>query len=111
MSWRERLGWRLRCWADRIDRDNATFCLSGYSFTFEDHKGIVFREDGKGCPLAYIGKDDYERAHTESDTTARALERDRQIISTFKHLPSEVQRSLLDALGWSTIEIPVDKEK
>jgi hypothetical protein len=56
----------LRRIADRIDDDGAPKCMS-YSFTFERGEGIRFRDDGKGCRLAYLGKDDYERAHTEAD--------------------------------------------
>ena len=64
---RKRIGWRLRCIADRIDPDHAPRGL-GYSFTFELREGIRFRQDGKGCPLWYLGEADYERAHLESDT-------------------------------------------
>jgi hypothetical protein len=28
---------------------------------------MVFREDGKGCMLAYLGNDEYEKAHAEAD--------------------------------------------
>jgi hypothetical protein len=64
---RQRAGQWLRKWADRIDPDGAPRHL-GRSFTFEHGRGLVFREDGRGCPLWYLGKDDYERAHTEADT-------------------------------------------
>jgi hypothetical protein len=62
----KRLARFLRDLADRIDHDGAPK-FTGWSFTFELHKGIRFHEDGKGCPLAYIGDVDYERAHTEAD--------------------------------------------
>jgi hypothetical protein len=39
----------------------------GWSFTFEPGEGIRFREDGKGCPLAYLSAADYDRAHSEAD--------------------------------------------
>ena len=39
-----------------------------WTFTFEQGRGIVFRTDGKGCRLAYLGNDEYDKAHTEADT-------------------------------------------
>jgi hypothetical protein len=51
----KRLAWYLRCLADRIDPDGA------------HREGIRFRDDGKGCPLWYLGRDSYERAHAEAD--------------------------------------------
>ncbi len=59
---------RLRWWADRIDDAGAPKCLSGYSFTIENKRGIIFRDDGKGCPLWHYGDADYQRAHSEADT-------------------------------------------
>ena len=56
----------LRRLADRIDHAGAPK-LMHWSFTFETGRGIVFREDRKGCPLAYLGDADYERAHAEAD--------------------------------------------
>lgn len=41
---------------------------TGWSFTFENHRGLVWRQDGRGCPVWYLGDADYERAHTEADT-------------------------------------------
>jgi hypothetical protein len=55
----------LRRLADRIDRGGAPK-LTHWSFTFEEGEGIRFREDGRGCPVAYLGDDDYGRAHTEA---------------------------------------------
>lgn len=66
MSLRARIGWHLRRLADRIDHAGAPK-LMHWSFTFETGRGIVFREDRKGCPLAYLGDADYERAHDEAD--------------------------------------------
>jgi hypothetical protein len=57
----------LRRIADRLDPDNAPRALSGSAFTFET-TGMRLRSDGRGCPLWYIGEDDYQRAHTEADT-------------------------------------------
>lgn len=69
MSWlSRRTGRILRRVADRIDRPGAPKYLS-MSFTFEDGIGTKVREDGKGCPLWALNSEDYERAHTESDST------------------------------------------
>lgn len=65
MTARARVAWWLRCWADRLDPDSAPRAL-GMSFTFEDRTGIVFRDDGRGCPLWHLGHADYERAHDEA---------------------------------------------
>lgn len=67
MNMRQRLARRLRFLADRIDHAGAPKTI-GWRFTFEDHEGIRFRDDGRGCPLWYLGDADYERAHTEADT-------------------------------------------
>ena len=57
----------MRRLADRIDPDGAPR-YTGYGFTFEPRRGIQFHADGRGCPLWYLGKADYERAHTERIT-------------------------------------------
>lgn len=57
----------LRRIADRIDHKGAPKAI-GMSFTYEHREGIRFRDDGKGCPLWYLGEADYRRAHTEADT-------------------------------------------
>lgn len=82
-GWRARIGWRLRCWADVLDREHAPKLMSSYSFTFEDYEGIRFRDDGWGCPLAYIGDADYERAHSESDTAEQARRAEAATRATF----------------------------
>ncbi|MEU8334828.1 hypothetical protein [Micromonospora tulbaghiae] len=64
---RQHLARRLRFFADRIDREHAPHGTH-WSFTFEDGDGIRFREDGRGCPIWYLGTADYQRAHTEADT-------------------------------------------
>ena len=56
----------LRRLADRIDHAGAPKLIH-WSFTFETGRGIMFRDDGKGCPLAYLGDADYSRAHAEAD--------------------------------------------
>lgn len=58
---------QLRYLADRIDPIGAPRLMTHYSFTFERGRGLVFREDGKGCMLAYMGQAEYEKAHTEAD--------------------------------------------
>jgi hypothetical protein len=67
---RRHLGRLLRRAADRIDRAGAAKIM-GWSFTFEEGTGIVFREDGRGCPLAYLGAADYARAHREAGSGLR----------------------------------------
>ncbi len=62
---RRRMARWLRNIADRVDRQGAPKAI-GMWFTFEDGKGIEFRDDGRGCRLWYIGDDDYERAHTQA---------------------------------------------
>ena len=57
----------LRMWADRIDPASGPRLMGPYSFTFEDRKGIVFREDHRGCPLWYM-QEDHDRVHDEADT-------------------------------------------
>lgn len=60
----------LRELADRLDWRGAAR-VTGWSFTFEEGEGIRFRQDGRGCPVAYVGDEQYDRAHSESDS-ARA---------------------------------------
>lgn len=65
-SWRSRLGWFLRhVLADRIDHANAPRVMH-LSFTFEPHRGIVWHEDGRGCPVAYLSQEQYEWAHDDA---------------------------------------------
>lgn len=66
MSLAVRLADLMRKYADRLDHAGAPK-FTHHSFTFERGHGVVFREDGKGCPVAYCGDEDYERAHTEAD--------------------------------------------
>ena len=70
---RARLGWWLRCMADRIDSDGAMrglYGTPGWSFTYEKcpHQvaRMVFREDGLGTKLWYFGPD-VDRAWEEAD--------------------------------------------
>ena len=62
---RASIAYQLRKYADRIDHHGAPKAMS-VSFTFEERVGIVFRDDGRGCPLCYYGDQDYERAHDEA---------------------------------------------
>lgn len=56
---------RLRRLADRIDHKGAPKGLS-WSFTIEPGRGVVFNQDGRGCPLWYLGDANYDRAHDEA---------------------------------------------
>ena len=71
---RQRLAYRLRTYADRLD-DRGAPKRMGSSFTYETGEGIRIRDDGKGCPLYYYGEVDLERAHAESDSAAARAER------------------------------------
>lgn len=66
-SVRGRIGRFLRRWADRIDYEGAPR-LMGWTFTFETGEGIRFRQDERGCRLAYLGNVEYAKAHTEADS-------------------------------------------
>lgn len=58
----------MRKYADRLDYAGSPKC-TGWSFTFENRRGIVFREGTRqGCPLWYLGDADHQRAHSEADT-------------------------------------------
>jgi hypothetical protein len=64
---RATIGSWLRTLANRIDLAGAPRALH-LSFTFERGEGIRIRQDGKGCRLWYLGENDYDKAHIESDT-------------------------------------------
>ena len=55
----------LRRLADRLDRPGAPKAIH-VSFTLEERVGMVFRDDGRGCRLWYLGDQDYERAHDQA---------------------------------------------
>jgi hypothetical protein len=61
----KRLAEWMRKWADRMDPDGAPRYI-GFSYTFERYRGIVFREDGRGCRLWYLGEKDHDRAWADS---------------------------------------------
>lgn len=65
---KRRIAQWMRRTADRIDRHSAPKVIN-WSFTFERGEGIRFRHDGKGCGLAYLGDDEYKKAHDEADTS------------------------------------------
>jgi hypothetical protein len=69
VSIRAFIGRRLRYAADRIDRAGAPKA-SHVTFTFEERTGIVFRDDGRGCRVWYLGDADYEKAHDEAGPAA-----------------------------------------
>lgn len=62
----KRLAWYLRTLADRMDHEGAPK-LTHWTWTFELYQGVKFREDGKGCRVAYLGDNEYEKAHAQSD--------------------------------------------
>lgn len=65
MNLRTRLARRLRFLADRVDPTTGPRLMTAVSgFTFEEGLGVVFRDDGRGCPLWYM-QQDYDRAHDE----------------------------------------------
>ena len=96
---RARIGHWMRKWADRID-DHGAPKLMGYSFTFETGEGIRFRDDRRGCRLAYLGDAEYEKAHTEADSAeADALSAHRrQLIETAMGAddPDEARQAMLE---------------
>jgi hypothetical protein len=59
------IAYQMRKYADRLDRPGAPKATH-VRFTFEERIGIVFRDDGRGCRLWYLGDQEYERAHTEA---------------------------------------------
>jgi len=63
----------LRRIADRIAPDAAPHWL-GWSFTFEIGEGVRWHDDGRGCPVWYLGEADYLRAHDESETGAPRID-------------------------------------
>lgn len=69
---RRRIAEALRRYADRLHHPSAPK-LIGWSFTFERGVGIVFNDRGRGCRLAYLGDDEYERAHSEAKDGLYAL--------------------------------------
>jgi hypothetical protein len=57
----------LRRVADRIDHAGSPKAV-GWSFTFEQGRGIVFREGhNMGCPLWYLGDDDHDLAYDRAE--------------------------------------------
>lgn len=65
--WRRWLAEQMHWKADRLDPYGSTR-ITHWTFTFEKNIGVVFREDGRGCQLAYLGEDEYKKAHDEADT-------------------------------------------
>lgn len=65
-NFRTRLARRLRFAADRLDPTTGPRLMTAVrGFTFEDGIGVVFRDDGRGCPLWFMAED-YDRAHDEA---------------------------------------------
>jgi len=96
---RARVGRLLRRWADRIDPDNAPQ-PTGYTYTHERHTPtdtrIKWRDDGRGCPVYYIGEADLTRSFTEADTDWRpAAER---LKDTFEKFGTGLNEAMRNAL-------------
>jgi hypothetical protein len=68
-----RLGGLLRRAADRVDSAGA-LTETPWSFTLEDHIGVVLNQDGKGCPVLVSGPRDYQRAIDEHRIPAGSLD-------------------------------------
>lgn len=64
---------RLRRTADRIDHEGAPK-ITHRTFTFEQGEGIRFREDGRGCHVAYLGDAEYGKAHDQADNPAPRID-------------------------------------
>ena len=103
-SVRSRIGHFLRRWADRIDSEGAPRLMS-YSFTYETGEGIRFRQDKRGCRLAYLGNGEYEKAHTEADSAEEDARREkgRQLILTAMTEPDPVKAGQANAEWWQLI--------
>lgn len=52
----------LRRKADRLDFEGAPK-MTSWCFTFEPGFGLVFNQDGRGCPLWFMGDREYDKAH------------------------------------------------
>lgn len=67
MTTRTWIGHQLRRIADHIDPTRAPR-FTGLCMTFESGHGVDVHQEGRGCPLWYLGDGDYELAHTEART-------------------------------------------
>lgn len=59
----------LAALVDQVDELTAldlAFLHAGFGYTFESGKGLVLREDGRGCPIWYRAED-RDRAFTDAD--------------------------------------------
>ena len=103
-SFRAWIGKRLRFLADRIDYEGAPRLMS-YTFTYETGEGIRFRQDKRGCRLAYLGNAEYEKAHTEADSAEEDARREkaRQLILTAMTEPDPVKAGQANAEWWQLI--------
>lgn len=72
----------------------------GWTFTFEEGEGIRFRQDRRGCPLAYLGMDHYERAHNEADSAMAESARNVQLAdATVDLLGVDAAREINERMG------------
>lgn len=100
---RARLGRLLRRWADRIDPAHAP-TPTGWSYTHEKRgprdTHLVWREDGRGCPVWYIGDGDLNRSFTEADSDWRtANERLADVFQQFGEAMEDAVRPLGEAFS------------
>lgn len=109
-GWRARLGWKLRCWADRVDEANCPKRLSTLSFTFEEGEGIRFREDRRGCPLAYMSEADYARARDEADSAMVETARNVKLVEDLGALGPDGMRIMAERLGITRAVILAEQE-
>lgn len=68
-TWLMELCYRM---VERVDR-RAVPKMTPWAFTFEIRQGVVFNDTGcsserRGCRLAYLDDNEYERAFTDSNT-------------------------------------------
>ena len=65
---RQKSGESLAGWP--TDRPPRAPKVTNWTFTFELGDGLVFPQDGRGSPVAYLGDDGFEKAHSEAVSPA-----------------------------------------
>lgn len=100
---RARVGRLLRRWADRIDPASAP-TLTGWSYTHEKRgprdTHLVWREDGRGCPVWYMGDADLARSFTEADSDWRtANEKLADMLARFGDAVDDAMRPAVEAFS------------
>ena len=97
----------LRRTASRLDPDNAP-TPTGYSYTHE-RRGprdthLVWRDDGRGCPVWYIGDADLNRSFTEADTDWRPAKE--RLADTFERFGTSLNEAMQNTLKAERQEKP-----